>query len=164
VGGATLTALLFGAIFFTRWTPVLAICGLLVLVAAGGIVTGAASGTNLQTAIAAGAIGLGVGASVSPALFVTGFSLESGELPRVFALIELLRGVAAFLAGPLLLHLAETAGAGPAEGTEVAALVATGTVLLGAALAVTVFVLGGGRLQEPDIEGWLEGENPAIEA
>ena len=40
----------------------------------------------------AGMLGLGVAASVSPALFMAGFSLPSKLLQRVFALIELMRG------------------------------------------------------------------------
>ena len=32
------------------------------------------------------------------------------QIPRVFALVELLRGVAAFLAAPILLDVAMTAG------------------------------------------------------
>ena len=36
--------------------------------------------------------GLALGATVAPALFVAGFSLQSNSLQRVFAIIELLRG------------------------------------------------------------------------
>jgi len=45
-------------------------------------------------------MGLGVGALVSPALYVVGFSLRSSEIQRVFALVELVRGVTAFLVAP----------------------------------------------------------------
>jgi hypothetical protein len=70
-----------------------------------------ATGSEALVVVGSWATGVGVGASVVPALFTTGFTLPSPELPRVFALIELLRGVAAFLAGPLLLHMSETVGA-----------------------------------------------------
>lgn len=110
----------------------------------------------------AGLIGLGTGFSVAPALFISGFSMPSKNLPRIFALIELLRGVAAFLAGPLLLHLAETLGGG--AGIETATWVAFGLPLAGAALVVALFLLGHGRLQEPEIEAWVEGEKPAVES
>lgn len=163
-GGAILTALLFGAIFFTRFTPVLALSGLLVLGGAGAVLTGVASGDEALVLLGSGGVGVGVGASVSPALFVTGFSLPSRQLPRIFALVELLRGVAAFLTAPLLLHLAETASAKPAVGSEAAIWVATGIALGGAAFAVAIFSRGRARLQRPDIGTWLEGEEPAIES
>ena len=157
-GGAALTALLFGAIFFTRYTPVLAISGLLVLGGAGVVLTGAASGGDALILVGSGGIGLGVGASVSPAIFVTGFSLPSPQLPRVLALVELLRGVAAFLTAPLLLHLAATVGPRQAVGIETATWVAVGVALGGATLAAGIFSLGRARLQRPDVGPWLDGE------
>jgi MFS family permease len=163
-GGAVLTALLFGAIFFTRYTPVLAFGGLLVLGGAGIVLTGVATGEDALVLIGSGGVGLGVGASVSPALFVTGFSLPSRQLPRIFALVELLRGVAAFLTAPLLLHFSETASPRPAVGIETAIWVALGIALGGAVFALAVFRLGRARLQRPEVETWLEGEEPAIES
>jgi hypothetical protein len=77
-------------------------------------------------------------------------------------LVELLRGVAAFLAGPLLLHMAETVGASPAAGIESAVWVAVAIAFGGAALALAIFSWGGARLQRPDVDAWLEGEDPAI--
>jgi MFS family permease len=163
-GGAVLIALLFGAIFFTRFTPVLALSGLLVLGGAGIVLTGVATGGDALVVIGAGGVGIGVAASVSPALFVTGFSLPSRQLPRIFALVELLRGVAAFLTAPLLLHLSETADPRPAVGIETATWVAVGIALGGATLAAAIFGLGRARLQRPDVGAWLEGEKPAIES
>lgn len=161
-GAAIVTALLFGAIFFTRWTPVMALAGLVLLGGGAAVLTGAATGSDAIFLVGAGLVGLGVGSSVSPALFVTGFSLPSGQLPRIFALVELLRGAAAFLAAPLLLHMAETVGAAPAVGIEPAMLVAMGIALGGAVAAVGIFTAGGARLQRPDVETWLAEEGPAI--
>jgi hypothetical protein len=161
-GGAILTALLFGAIFFTRFVPALAFSGLIVLIGAGVILTGVATGGDAIVLVGSGALGLGVGASVSPALFSTGFSLPSNQLPRIFALVELLRGVAAFLAAPLLLHLAETASSKPAVGIETAIWATTGIALLGAVVAAAIFLSGRARLERPDLERWLEGEEPAL--
>jgi MFS family permease len=161
-GGAALTAAIFGAILFTRWVPALAFAGIVVLGGAGLVLSGVATGSDPLVLVGTAAIGVGVGGSVSPALFATGFSLESEMLPRVFALIELLRGVAAFLAAPLLLHMSETAGVSPASGIESAVWVATAIALGGALLAVGIFALGGARLQRPNLERWLEGEGPAI--
>jgi hypothetical protein len=134
-----------------------------VLVGAAAVLSGVATGSEALVVIGSGATGVGVGASVAPALFTAGFTLPSPELPRVFALIELLRGVAAFLAGPLLLHMSETVGASPASGIESAVWVAFGIALGGAVAAASIWVAGRARLQRPDLEPWLEGERPAIE-
>ena len=160
-GGAILTAAVFGAIFFTRWVPAMAFAGIVVLAGAGGVLTGVATGSLALVAVGTGVIGLGVGASVSPALFATGFSLPSKQLPRIFALIELLRGAAAFLAGPLLLHVAATVGASPAAGIEAGVWIALAIAVAGALFAVAVFFAGGARLRRPELERWLEGGEPA---
>jgi hypothetical protein len=109
---------LFGALFLTRFTPVLAISGLAVLAAGAALLTGLTAGTSALVAVAAGLVGFGVGASVSPALFLAGFSLRSAQIQRVFALIELLRGVTAFLVAPVLLFLATAIGPTKAAGTQ----------------------------------------------
>jgi MFS family permease len=163
-GGAVAMAILFGAAFFTRWLPALVVGGLGVLAGAAAILSGVATGSEALVVVGTGATGIGVGASVAPALFTTGFTLPSPELPRVFALIELLRGVAAFLAGPLLLHMSETVGASPAAGIESAVWVCFGIAVVGAVAAVSIWVAGRARLQRPDIEPWLAGDGPAIES
>jgi hypothetical protein len=119
-GAAAATAVLFGLLFRTRFVPLLAFGGLLMLSAAAALLTGATNGSDMLVAVGSGLLGVGVGASVSPALFQAGFSLQSAQLPRVFALIELLRGVSAFMIGPILLHVAQTVGANPARGTKTA--------------------------------------------
>ena len=163
-GGAVAMAVVFGLIFFTRWIPALALAGMAVLAGAAAVLSGVATGSEALVVVGSGAVGVGVGASVAPALFTTGFTLPSPQLPRVFALIELLRGVAAFLAGPLLLHMSETVGASPAAGIESAVWVCFGVALVGGAVAISIWVAGRARLQVPDIEPWLEGEKPAIES
>jgi MFS family permease len=163
-GGAVAMAVVFGLIFFTRWIPALALGGMAVLVGAAAVLTGVATGSEALVAVGSGLTGVGVGASVAPALFTTGFTLPSPQLPRVFALIELLRGVAAFLAAPLLLHMSETVGATPAAGIESAVWVCFGVALVGGLVALAIWTAGRARLQRPDIEPWLEGEKPAIES
>jgi MFS family permease len=162
-GGAVAMAVLFGAIYFTRWVPAVAFAGMFVLVGAAAVLSGVASGSEALVVIGSGATGVGVGASVAPALFTAGFTLPSPQLPRVFALIELLRGVAAFLAAPLLLHMSETVGVSPASGIESAVWVCFGVALVGAVLAASIWVAGRARLQTPDIDPWLAGDAPAIE-
>ena len=147
-GAAALTAVLFGLIIPTRFIPLLAFAGLLMLTLAAAILTEVAGDSGAAVALAAGLIGLGVGASVSPSLFIAGLSLRSAEIQRVFALIELLRGVAAFLFAPLLLYTAVVAANAKPEGYAVAAWLCL-AITAGAVLAVSVFVLGRGRLQAP---------------
>ena len=74
-GAAVLTAAPFGALFRTRFTPVLAISGLAVLAAGAALLTGLTAGASALVAVAAALVGFGVGASVSPALFLAGFSV-----------------------------------------------------------------------------------------
>ncbi len=68
--------------------------------------------SSALTLAGSGLNGVGIGAWVTPALFLAAFSLRSAGLQRVFAVLELLRAVAAFLVAPVLLHFAVTL-AGP---------------------------------------------------
>jgi MFS family permease len=163
-GGAILAALAFGALIFTRFVPAIAFVGLAVLGVGSLILTGVVGASDGLVLAGTAAIGLGVGGSVSPALFSTGFSLPSPQLPRIFALVELLRGVAAFIAGPLLVHVASTAAAGPAAGIETAVWISAGVCGGGLLLALAIFASGGARLHRPDIEAWLEGERGALDS
>ncbi|HEX6457350.1 MAG TPA: MFS transporter [Thermoleophilaceae bacterium] len=163
-GGAVATAMLFGLIFRTRFVPLLAFLGLLTLAAGAAVFTGVTSGSDAIVLVGSGLVGLGVGASVSPALFAAGFSLKNEQLPRVFALIELLRGVAAFMVGPILLHVAQTVGGNPRSGTKTAIWICLGIAVAGAAISALVVLLGRARLQAPDLDTWLEGEGPAIDS
>ncbi len=92
---------------------------------------------------------------------MAGFSLASAQLQRVFALIELLRGVAAFTVAPILLHLAMTTGRKPAAGIATAVWVCFGIAAAGGLIGAYLFVLGRARLQRPDLERWQGGEEPA---
>jgi MFS family permease len=155
VGAAVLTAAMFGALFRTRFTPLYAASGLVVLAVAAAVLVGVARGGDVRVLLGAGLLGLGVGAAVSPGLFIAGFSLRSKEIQRVFALIELLRGVTAFLVAPVLLYLAALIG------LRAGIWICLGLALGGLALAGAVFLLGGGRLQVPDLERWQEEGEPA---
>jgi MFS family permease len=161
LAGAIAAAALFGALFRTRWTALLAFGGLVVLAAGAAILTGVARGGDALIVVGSGAIGLGVGASVSPALFIAGFSLRSAQLPRVFAIVELLRGAAAFLVAPVLVHLATTTGGGEAAGLRTAMWVCLGLVGGGALVVLAVYLAGGQRPQTPRLEAWLDGSGTA---
>jgi MFS family permease len=157
-GAAIISAGLFAFLFRTRFTPVLAATGLVMVAIAAALLTGLASGGSVLVAAGSGLIGLGVGASVSPALFITGFSLRSVQIQRVFAFLELLRGVTAFLVAPVLLYLATVIGGGAAAGTEAAIWICLAIVAGGALVIGALFFLGGERLQVPDLETWAHGE------
>jgi MFS family permease len=159
---AVLTAGLFAAVFKTRLIPVLAFSGILVLVAGAALASRVVtSGGVAATCVTAGLIGLGVGASVSPALFMAGFSLRSSQIQRVFALIELLRGVAAFVTAPVLAYVVTQIGGSPQNGARDGVWICLSLAGLGALLAMVMFVAGGGRLQAPDLERWQEENEPA---
>lgn len=161
LGAAVFTAFAFGAIVRTRLLPVFALAGIVVLAGGTVVLTGAATGPDALVLVGSGLVGLGVGASVAPSLFATGFSLRSPELPRVFALLELLRGVAAFLCAPLLVHLAMTTGSSENEGTQIAIWVCFAIAASGAGFALYTGVLGRFSLQTPDLESWEQGDAPA---
>ena len=161
VGGAVVTAVIFGALFATRFTPPFALAGMATLCAGGAVLIGVAGDPSVLVPVGAGLVGLGVGASVSPALFMAGFSLKSQVLPKVFALIELLRGVAAFMVAPILLHVALTTGSSPVAGGKNATWASLVIAAAGGGMAVLIFVLGRAHLQRPDLERWQGGEGPA---
>jgi MFS family permease len=163
-GAAVITAVVFAFLFRTRFTPVLAIGGLAMVAVAAALLTGLATGGSTLVAAGSGLIGLGVGASVSPALFITGFSLRSAQIQRVFALLELLRGITAFLVAPILLYLASIIGPSPAAGTRTAIWICLAIAVGGVLVTLAVFVLGGGRLQAPDLETWQNDGEPAWES
>lgn len=164
LGAALAAAGVFGALFRTRYVPLLPFAGLLVLAGGGVILTGAATGGDVLVLVGAGLVGLGEGASVSPALFVSGWSLPSPTLPRVFALVELLRAVAAFLVAPLLVHLAQTAGDSPRTGLTIATWAGVGIALGGAIVAGAIVLAARPPLRRPELGPWLEGERPAIDS
>lgn len=151
-GAAVLTAVLFGVLFRTRFTPLLAISGLVVLTATAAVLTAVGTGSSAVVAVSAGLMGFGVAASVSPAMFVAGFSLRSAQIQRVFALIELLRGVTAFLIAPILLYLAI------AVSPQTAIWTCLAIAAVGGVVSAALFLLSGGRLQTPDLQRWESGE------
>jgi hypothetical protein len=125
------------------------------------VVNATAPPTGVLVAVGSGLIGIGVGGSVVPALFIAGFSLRSNNVQRVFALIELIRAVAAFMVAPILLRVARTAGPNPVAGTRTALWICFGLSAAGAVIAVCLYVLAGARRPpKPALERWREGAEP----
>lgn len=159
---AAVVAVLFGLVIRTRLLAPFVLTGLVLL--AGGIVvmTGVSSGPHYLVAVGSGLIGAGVGASVAPALFLAGYSLRAMNIQRVFALLELLRAVAAFMVGPILLHLAMTTNGGvTGSGIKTGLWVCFTIAVSGALVSFYLFVIGRAVPQKPDLETWEKGEEPA---
>ncbi len=163
-GGAVVTAFLFGQLFFTKYVPLYAHAGLACLALTGILVAFSNNGSTALIAVCTGGLGLGVGASVAPGLFVAGFSLPALQLPRIFALVEMLRGVAAFMTAPLIVHMAETTGPSLEAGIRSATWVCVGLLAFGFFAVLFVIVSGGVTLQNPKYESWMQGRGSAIDS
>jgi MFS family permease len=161
VGGAVITAILLGVVVTRRAMHYLPLAGMLFLAAGIAVFLIEVPPSEAATLVGSGLTGIGLGATVAPALFVAGFSLPSASLQRVFAIVELMRAVAAFMIAPIFAHLAVTVGGSVDAGTSIALWIGLGLALSGAALGVAIYALGGARPQAPDLERFVAGESPA---
>jgi MFS family permease len=159
-GGAVIAAIVFGAVFNSRLLHYFVLVGMLFLTCGIVIMNGAVPPTSPLIAVGSGLVGVGVGASVVPALFIAGFSLRSNNVQRVFAIIELMRAIAAFLIAPILVHIALTIGSDPASGTSTALWICFALSAGGALVGVGLYVLGGKRPPTPSVERWRSGAEP----
>jgi MFS family permease/nucleotide-binding universal stress UspA family protein len=161
LGGAIVMAVVFGIVITRRAMHYLPLVGM-VLLAAGILVFRIALPANQPLVLVASALtGLALGATVAPALFVAGFSLQSNSLQRVFAIIELFRAVAAFMVAPILAHFAATVSTDLDSGTDDALWIGFGLAVGGAVFGVAVYALSGARPQTPDLDEFLDGDDPA---
>jgi MFS family permease len=161
LAGAILTAFALGAVINKRSMHYLPLSGMVFLAAGIAVFRIDVPSTPALTLIGSGLTGVGLGATVAPALFVAGFSLPSASLQRVFALVELLRAVAAFMIAPIFAHLATTVGGSVDAGTGIALWIGLGLAVSGAVFAVLIYALSGARPQQPDLEEFLEGDSAA---
>jgi hypothetical protein len=153
----------------TRWLPVLVLGGMLCLIAAAWMLT-LLGGSRASLpppdakAIIQGAaalLGLGAGATVSPALWLAGFSLPSKMVGRVFALVEMVRSIADFMLAPVMLEIMHMASWSPQPTPHGIATAAWYMLLISGAatlLVSAVYLLGCPALPRPNLEGWL-GQN-----
>jgi MFS family permease len=161
LGGAILTAYALGIVINRRQMHYLPLAGMALLACGIGVLRIQVPPTQALTLVGSGLTGLGLGATVAPALFVAGLSLPSNNLQRVFAIVELLRAVAAFMIAPVFAHFAATVGPNLSSGTGTALWIGLGLAVGGAAAAVALYALGGARPQTPDIEQFMDGDSPA---
>jgi nucleotide-binding universal stress UspA family protein/MFS family permease len=161
LAAALVAALVFGAVFRSRLIHWFALTGMAFLTAGILVLRSAVPPTSALTLVGSGLTGIGVGASVTPALFLAGFSLRSASIQRVFAILELLRAVAAFLIAPVLLHFAVTLTGAPTPAMSTALWICFGISVAGAVIGVLLYALGGVRPMAPDIGPWMAGQQPA---
>ncbi|HEY6758547.1 MAG TPA: MFS transporter [Baekduia sp.] len=161
LAGAILTAVLLGVVIDKKALQYLPLVGMGFLAAGIAVFRIELPPSQGLTLVASGLTGIGLGATVAPALFTAGFSLPAATLQRVFAIVELLRAVAAFMIAPIFAHFAVTVGGSPREGTGIALWIGLGLALAGAAVPVLLYVLGGARPQTPDLERFFDGEGAA---
>jgi MFS family permease len=161
LAGALLTAVVLGVVLKRRELHYLPLVGMAFLAAGIGVLRIQVPPTQALTLIGSGLTGVGLGAAVAPALFVAGFSLPAASLQRVFAIVELLRAVAAFMVAPVFAHFAATVGGSPIAGTGIVLWIGLGIAIVGAVAAVGLYALGGARPQTPDLARFMDGEGPA---
>ena len=159
--GAVISGIALGVVLRHRGLQYLPLIGMFLLAA--GIVAFRIQlpTSEALTLVGSGLTGLGLGATVAPALFVAGFSLQAANLQRVFAIVELMRAVAAFMIAPIFAHFAVTVGNQPYGGIGLALWVGAGLAVAGASIAVSLYLLRGARPAAPDIGRFLSGEGPA---
>jgi len=163
--GVLITAVLFGVVLRTRLIPLFVLMGMALLIIAGGLLLKVpAGGGSGLTLCAAGLLGLGAGATVSPGLYLAGFPLQSQIIGRVFALVELVRSLADYIMAPVIMEIArEVSGKhlnaqGVHFGFWIAVMLTIGLTVAGTLL----YVLGRGGLPRPDLETWLGRRGVAV--
>jgi MFS family permease len=167
VAGVVITATLLGVLFTTRYLPVLVLGGMLLLIGGGALLLTlhGVTGSRQTVLEAAGLLGLGAGATVSPGLFLAGLSLPAQNVGRTFALVELVRSLANFILAPVMVAVALIASGGrplSVNGLHEAIWItewATIALTLG---GVALFLLGGVGLQRPNLIAWIKENQPAI--
>ena len=164
LAAAILTAVVLGAVFSTRLIHYYALTGLGFLAAGILVLRGAIPPTTTLALVGSGLIGVGIGASVTPALFLAAFSLRSASVQRVFAILELLRAVAAFMILPILLHFATTSRGLATPELSIALWICFGLAVGGAVVFALLYVLGGVRPTAPALQRWMGGQEPAWES
>jgi len=164
LGAAVLTAIAFGIVFSRRLIHYFALAGMAFLAAGILVLHGSIPPSTTLTLVGSALVGVGIGASVTPALFLVGFSLRSAALQRVFAILELARAVAAFLVAPILLHFATTLTGVATPVLSTALWICFGLAIGGALIFTGLYVLGGMRPRAPAIATWMSGQQPAWES
>jgi nucleotide-binding universal stress UspA family protein/MFS family permease len=158
---AVVTGVAFGVVFDKRLIHYFALTGMVFLAAGVLVLRSTVPATQTLALIGSGLTGVGIGASVTPALFLAGFSLRSASIQRVFAILELLRAVAAFLIVPILLHFATTLTGLATPAMATALWICFGLAAGGAIVGILLYVLARLRPPAPALTRWMGGQEPA---
>jgi MFS family permease/nucleotide-binding universal stress UspA family protein len=161
LAAAIVTAIVFGTLFSTRLIHYYALTGMAFLAAGVLVLRAAIPPTSTLALTGSGLVGVGIGASVVPALFMAGFSQRSASIQRVFAILELLRAVAAFMIVPILLHFAVTLTGLPTPAMSTALWICFGLSVGGAVVGILLYLAGGVRPPAPALQQWMDGPEPA---
>jgi hypothetical protein len=161
VAGAVISAVVLGQVIRKREMHYLPFAGMILLAAGIAVFRIEVPSSQMLTLVGSGLTGLGLGATVAPALFVAGFALPAGSLQRVFAIVELLRAVAAFMIAPIFVYFASTASGGVLAGTSTALWIGLGLALGGGVIGAAIYALSGARAQRPDLDTFLGQVEPA---
>ena len=164
LGGAVLASIAFGVVFGSKYIHYFTLFGMACLAAGIVVVLGGVPPTAGETLAGSALIGVGVGASVVPALFLAGFSLRSASIQRVFAILELMRAFAAFMIVPILTHFAISMAGYPTEAMRTTLWVCFGLAVGGTLIGVLLYVLGGTAPPTPSLEKFLDGQEPGWES
>ncbi len=159
--GAVITAVVLGNVITKKSIQYLPLIGMAFLAAGIAVFRIEVPSNEGLTLVASFLTGIGLGASVAPALFVAGFALWAANLQRVFAIVELLRAVAAFMIAPIFAHFALNVSGGLDEGVGIVLWIGFALAILGGVVPVVLYWLGGARPETPDVDGFLAGEGPA---
>jgi MFS family permease len=161
LGGAVISAVALGLVITKRAMHYLPLAGMILLAAGIAVFRIEVPSSQVLTLVGAGLTGLGLGATVAPALFVAGFSLPSANLQRVFAIVELLRAVAAFMVAPIFVYLAGVTGGSLNGGTGIALWIGLGLAVGGGVIGAAIYAFSGARPQTPDLVRFLDGPTAA---
>ena len=164
LAAAIITAIVFGVVFRTYLIHYYALTGMVFLAAGVLVLRATIPPTSTLTLVGSGLVGIGIGASVVPALFLASYSLRSASIQRVFAILELLRAFAAFLLVPILLHFAVTVTGLPSAAMDTTLWICFGLSAGGAVVFVLLYQLGRVRPSAPALEQWMGGQEPAWES
>ncbi|HZQ82997.1 MAG TPA: hypothetical protein VFB25_13560, partial [Gaiellaceae bacterium] len=151
----------------TRWLPGFVLGGLVLLSAGCWLLTEIGHRNVHAVVLASSALlGAGAGATVAPALWFAGFSVEAALVGRVFALVELIRAEADYIVGPVLRKIAMTSAgaAGAAHGIRHALWLNTLIAVATTALCIGIWLTGRGRFQRPDLEAYVEEGKPGVDS
>lgn len=163
--GAVVAAVVMGLLYTTKYMPLYAFTGMGMLIAAGVLLAMlSAPSSNTQLLAAIGLLGLGAGATVSPGLFIHGWSAQSSLLARIFALVELVRSIADFILAPVMTQVAHVISGGKltSAGVQAAMWLTLWITAAITAFAGALYLLGGAPLPKPDLKAWISENKPAI--